>query len=564
MLNQADTIMEQDADSALSILEKIDPNRLSKGDLSYYALLYTQAQVKTDIPLDSDSLISIAYRKYADDWWGDKGIRSNFYMGEVFFNQDNSRDAMKYYLTSYEESKRLDNDYWRAKSAERIADLFFYAFNYEEATKFRKEAIEYFGKAGRMTNQRYAIADLANTYHNMDDDYTAIHLLDSISKVCKLDLPTDTFLRDYIGRSKIDALVSLERANEIDSLGLILLNKDNYQATLIENNILKNQISILNGPNIGYNDELDSLLCSASTEEKGLLLYAIYKKAKADGNKSKALEYVDSLLYLQGEITEQIIKESATGAQRDFYSSIAFHKSREAKLLVIIIISTIFIFLNVVLFIWRTNRLKDKARNAELEANIESFVALKAYSDKLLLEHLLMKEEMEKKNQTVKSLQLEISNIQHNISEFKNSKLSEGNNRDMVMVSLFRDKWTTLNLLCDQYYEYGDSDKMRNHLISNIEKELKKISSKKGLDQIEEATNKYMDNIIFHLRDECIFLNQKDITFVMLIIAGFSAKAVSYIIGIKTGNFYVKKGRIASRINESNVTHKEDFLDFLK
>ncbi len=27
MLNQADAIMEQDADSALSILEKIDPNR---------------------------------------------------------------------------------------------------------------------------------------------------------------------------------------------------------------------------------------------------------------------------------------------------------------------------------------------------------------------------------------------------------------------------------------------------------------------------------------------------------------------------------------------------------
>lgn len=202
MLNQADAIMEQDADSALRILEEIDPNRLSKGDLPYFALLMTQAQVKTDIPLDSDSLISIAYQKYAGDWWGDKGIRSNFYMGEIFFNRDKPRDAIKFYLSAYEESKRRDNHYWRAKSAERIADLFFDAYNYDEAAKYRMEAIEYFGKSNKITNQRYALADLAAIYGNDHKPDLAIHILDSLINECHKSSVIDEHLIVYILRYK--------------------------------------------------------------------------------------------------------------------------------------------------------------------------------------------------------------------------------------------------------------------------------------------------------------------------------------------------------------------------
>ena len=86
-LQHADAVMEAYPDSAMSILMEIDRLCLKDSELPYYALLYTQAQVKTDVPLDSDSLISIAYSKYGDKTSGDRCIRSNFYTGEVFFNQ---------------------------------------------------------------------------------------------------------------------------------------------------------------------------------------------------------------------------------------------------------------------------------------------------------------------------------------------------------------------------------------------------------------------------------------------------------------------------------------------
>lgn len=70
LLNRADSVMEEHPDSAMMILQGIDRHSLKGNELAYYALLYTQSQVKTDIPLDSDSLIRIAYAKYSDDTRG--------------------------------------------------------------------------------------------------------------------------------------------------------------------------------------------------------------------------------------------------------------------------------------------------------------------------------------------------------------------------------------------------------------------------------------------------------------------------------------------------------------
>lgn len=128
LLVQADSVIIDHPDSAMAILGKIDRNRLGKNDLPYYSLLFSQAQVETGIKLDSDSLIKIAWEKYADDTRGDKGIRSIFYLAESYYNQVNDIDikkfikgtdeskpiqgkALKYYLQAYEGAKRQGNDY---------------------------------------------------------------------------------------------------------------------------------------------------------------------------------------------------------------------------------------------------------------------------------------------------------------------------------------------------------------------------------------------------------------------------------------------------------------------
>lgn len=565
MLKEADAVMEENSDSALIILNSIEKSKLSANDIPYYALLKTQAQVKSDISVTSDSLINIAYQKFKGDIFGDKVIRSNFYKGEIYYNQERFKDAMSYYLKAYEGAKYQNNYYWHAKASERIADLYFLAFHYDEAQKYRKEAIVFFKKSGKYKNEKYAIADLAYIYLNQHKPNEAFCLLDSLYEDCKKDESMDRNLLDYIRRPMISALVALGKIDEIDRDDYILLDK---KKNSIENNILKSKIKTQFTEANNYDLILDSLSeFATSFDDKCILLYSRYENAKGRGDESLAIQLADSLLYYLNSLVENIITESIAGAQRDFYSSLASHNQEKNKLYLILLILSIIIFVTIGFSLWRYFRLKNLARKADLEASIESFLATKAYAEKLNAEKKLMKEEIQAKEKNVERLEKQILNKQLAIEALEkdiNATKSDNNEKSQIFEALFREKWTTLNMLCEEYFEKGDSQKMRHIILNNIEKELQKISSKEGISQIEEAVNKYLDGIIERLREECPFLSEKDISMITLIVSGFSVKSICFLTKIKSGYYYVKKGRIIKKICESNAPNKDLFISRLQ
>ena len=129
-----------------------------------------------------------------------------------------------------------------------------------------------------------------------------------------------------------------------------------------------------------------------------------------------------------------------------------------------------------------------------------------------------------------------------------------------VIEYLFREKWGTLNMLCNEYFEMGESEVTRNAILVRIEKEIKKLSSKKNLRDIEIAVDLYMGNVVKMLREECSFLKEEDIVFISLIFAGLSVRAICMFTGMKYKHYYLKKSRLIKRISSSSVLHKEIFL----
>lgn len=98
LLLKADSLMETQPDSALTILESISsPEKLSGADRAFYALLFTQAKHKNAIPLEDDSLIKIAV-----DYYGDKeGInaaKAHYYLGATYQDMENVSFAVEEYL----------------------------------------------------------------------------------------------------------------------------------------------------------------------------------------------------------------------------------------------------------------------------------------------------------------------------------------------------------------------------------------------------------------------------------------------------------------------------------
>ena len=118
-------------------------------------------------------------------------------------------------------------------------------------------------------------------------------------------------------------------------------------------------------------------------------------------------------------------------------------------------------------------------------------------------------------------------------------------------------------MLCDEYFNIGDSKHAKISVLNNIEKELKTLSSKKNIHNIEMAVDTYMGNIMSMIRDECSFLNESDFNFLTLVFAGLSVRSVCIFLNIKYKYFYLRKSRLVTRILNSDARHKLLFIEKL-
>lgn len=101
VLLSADSLMETHPDSALSILESISsPQKLSRAERAYYAVLLTQAKHKNYIPLEDDSLIKTAVEYYGDRKKSINAARAHYYLGATYYDKGRMPFAVDEYLTA--------------------------------------------------------------------------------------------------------------------------------------------------------------------------------------------------------------------------------------------------------------------------------------------------------------------------------------------------------------------------------------------------------------------------------------------------------------------------------
>lgn len=101
VLLSADSLMETHPDSALSILESISsPQKLTRAERAYYAVLLTQAKHKNYIPLEDDSLIKTAVEYYGDRKKSINAARAHYYLGATYREKGRISFAVDEYLTA--------------------------------------------------------------------------------------------------------------------------------------------------------------------------------------------------------------------------------------------------------------------------------------------------------------------------------------------------------------------------------------------------------------------------------------------------------------------------------
>lgn len=143
LLHQADSLMQEYPDSALTILESIPhPEKLYGSDKADYALFLTRAKTKLNIYQKSDSLIRIAVDYYDRSWDKARKMQAYYYRGCVYRDMRCMDLAVKDFLQALKVMPKESEELYLGAIYENLAGCYEEQKLYEDAMNAHHKAYE--------------------------------------------------------------------------------------------------------------------------------------------------------------------------------------------------------------------------------------------------------------------------------------------------------------------------------------------------------------------------------------------------------------------------------------
>lgn len=458
---------------------------------------------------------------------------------------------------------KLDNPYWRAKSAELISYVYDATFYEEEGAKMSKEAADYYLKAGKILNHRYSLCDLGLSYANLSQTERAIDLEDSIFKIA-MSNTVDSSLAKYALSNKFYIQVKSEcfmHAFESQKR----LREMNYSFNIKEKALIN---SVTLGLKQYVPDSVPREIVEASyssIQEKIENWKFLIQYAKVNNDFKTAQIYTDSLLNLQNLVVGETLKQSVINSllkESELETDREHNHAQSLKIIVIIVTLSAFL---VLLLIWWVFSYRIKLKNSMLECKMNEVIELTRKFNEQANECSNLHSQLSTKNETIEK-QIITLNKEIAANSVLNSELNESVKSQEVLIKdielLFRNQWQILNDLCREYFD-APSTKNSISFETRLNRELQHLNSPQSLKKIEDTLNRYLCNVMRRLRAQCPELRDDDIRFIVFSYSGFSPRAICLLLNISLPNYYNRKSRISRRILKSGAEDAQEFIERL-
>ena len=126
--------------------------------------------------------------------------------------------------------------------------------------------------------------------------------------------------------------------------------------------------------------------------------------------------------------------------------------------------------------------------------------------------------------------------------------------------ALYGSRLDTLNMLCNEFFEKSDSEKVKLTIYNDVEKHILALRDTKSIVELEGIVNTYLDNIMTRVKEQIPELTRNDLVFLTYLYAGFSPRAICIFTDIKIKNFYNRRSRLKDRILASDAPDREFFV----
>lgn len=521
----AENLMMEHPDSALSVLESIDGSCLTGELQARHALLLSQAYDKNYIDLTSDSLISIAtdyYEKHGNDR---HRLMAYLYKGIVQFNAKDYTNSIVSLTMAENVAQQLNDCFYLGRIYNTMGDLYNATYNSDAQLQCRKLAVEQFDKVADKEYYKWAVLELASAYTDAGEPDKCLDILDSL-----------------VGVSGNDSLFA---ADCMEAAITPLIRTGNYNRAKIVTDSLKKIPSYILSANNNANlvrcylssGQLDSALIilnqmkkTAVDNDSMAIKLAWIDYYKSAGDYKSAYGALKNADIYQDSIVRDALRQSVVYAQRDFYNvQSQSAKQKISRVYGYIFIGTIIAVLIVALIVIYA-KLRMQLKDRELELNINEIALLTA----------------------------KISE-----SSCRVDTGADGDELHVIVDRLLARWFAPLNNLFDEYYETGDSASAKSTMFSRVEEELKKITSEKSIKDIVDMVDDSLGGALSRLRNDYTEINDKDITFLALNIAGLSPRAICLFLDIKIKTVYSRRKRLKDKIVVLDTPDKDTLLKYL-
>ncbi len=159
-LNDAEEVMNQYPDSALTILRDIDKELLkSKHEKARYALLMSMALDKNYIDTTALEMLQPALDYYLDYGTPNEKLKTLYYQGRIFQNKNQLDSAMKCFLNAMEWSKQATDTLAVANLLVAQGTINYQTYKFDKFSQNNLEAAELYRTIGKLD---YALSSYCN------------------------------------------------------------------------------------------------------------------------------------------------------------------------------------------------------------------------------------------------------------------------------------------------------------------------------------------------------------------------------------------------------------------
>lgn len=507
-LHRAEAILENHPDSALALLDSIDPAALRDPDLAaLHTLLHLRVRDKLGYNIGVDTGARHVIARLAHDGNPRHELLVSYYDSRFNMELHNYAGSILAAKRAYDQAAAMDSDhFWMGMAARNISDAYNTTSNSTEELEYARLEYYHFAAAGCQPHLNYAIQDLARAHVSHSEYDRAIDLCRGLLDFARVS--KDNYLAAQCFRTIGNAYLS---QGKYTAAAEALLDIEPCYATYTDSAHIG-----LCYLRIGKEIQARELLGYISQKEDMGPLWLAYEIAKKD-DPATALMYIERMDSLLNEQFIIRLHENFTGAIVNSYRA--------------------------------ESALKSAALSASRFRNVALSVILFAV---IIMGYIFVRHQRYRHRQIEESHMAAARQIQEAFESEKH-----------ITQKLRGGKYEIFNNLCQLVYEGGDSPATRRKISTTITTLIKDLSEDgDSMREVLDYVNKYYGGIYTRFIQDFPNFKKEDYRLFAFSVLGLSGNTIALLLKVeKVSVIYERRRRIKDRIKTSEVVAKQDYLD---